>query len=156
MIDLKPSKRAQPKQGQGEPNASRAPGDGPDQALPSGLERGHPVEVLGANALDKRTRPPRRFTDASLLTAMETAGKNLDEKELSDAMRQNGLGTPATRASIIETLLKRRYVERAKKSLVATDKGVRLIEVVHPDAKSPAMTGRWEARLQNTTRGPSS
>ena len=153
MIDPKPSKRAQPEKGQGEPNASRAPGDGADQPLPSGLEPGHPLEVLGANALDNRTRPPRRFTDASLLTAMETAGKNLDEKELSDAMRQNGLGTPATRASIIETLLKRRYIERAKKSLVATDKGIRLIEVVHPDAKSPAMTGRWEARLQNIHRG---
>ncbi len=67
-----------------------------------------------------------------LLTAMETAGKTLDEKELSDAMKESGLGTPATRASIIEVLLKRGYVERNGKSLDATEKGIRLIEIVHP------------------------
>ena len=68
---------------------------------------------------------------------METAGKTLDEKELSDAMKETGLGTPATRASIIEVLLKREYIVRNGKSLEATDKGIRLIEVVHPEVKSP-------------------
>ena len=84
---------------------------------------------------------------------MEMAGRTLEEKELSDAMRENGLGTPATRASIIETLLQRKYVERSDKSLIATDKGVRLIELVHPDVKSPVLTGRWEARLQKIQHG---
>src|SRR5581483_8501274 len=100
-----------------------------------------------------RTRPPKRFTEATLLTAMETAGKTLDEKELSDAMKENGLGTPATRAAIIEVLLKRGYVVREGKSLQATDKGMHLIEVVHPEVKSPAMTGQWEAYLKRIQRG---
>ncbi len=103
--------------------------------------------------MKKRTRPPPRFTDGTLLTAMETAGRALEEKELSDAMRESGLGTPATRAAIIETLLKRDYVVRAGKALEATDKGIALIDVVHPDVKSPAMTGEWEAKLKKVQRG---
>jgi DNA topoisomerase-3 len=84
---------------------------------------------------------------------METAGKTLDEKELSEAMRETGLGTPATRASIIETLLKREYVIRDGKNLEATEKGIHLIEVVHPEVKSPAMTGKWEAYLKRVELG---
>ena len=72
---------------------------------------------------------------------METAGKTLDEKELSDAMKETGLGTPATRASIIEVLLKREYIVRNGKNLEATDKGIQLIEVVHPEVKSPGDDG---------------
>ena len=68
---------------------------------------------------------------------MQTAGRTLDEKELSDAMKENGLGTPATRAAILEVLLKRGYIIRTGKSLEATDKGIHLIEVVHPEVKSP-------------------
>jgi DNA topoisomerase-3 len=124
-----------------------------EQDLPPGLERGLAVNVLDAEALSKQTRPPRRFTDATLLTAMETAGKTLDEKELSDAMKDRGLGTPATRAAIIETLLRREYIRRDGKSLEATDKGIGLIEVVHPVVKSPAMTGEWEAKLKGMERG---
>ena len=101
----------------------------------------------------KKTRAPKRFTEGTLLTAMETAGKTLDEKELSDAMKETGLGTPATRAAIIEVLLKREYIVRNGKSLEATDKGIRLIEVVHPEVKSPAMTGQWEAYLHRIQRG---
>jgi DNA topoisomerase-3 len=84
---------------------------------------------------------------------METAGKTLDEKELSDAMKETGLGTPATRAAIIEVLLKRGYIIRNGKSLEATGKGIRLIEIVHPEVKSPAMTGQWEAYLTRIQRG---
>jgi len=76
---------------------------------------------------------------------MQTAGQTLDEKELSDAMKETGLGTPATRAGIIETLLKREYMVRKGKTLEATEKGIHLIEVVHPEVKTPAMTGQWEA-----------
>src|SRR3954462_14105096 len=73
--------------------------------LPTGLAKGQAQRVLDAKAVSKRTRPPPRFTHATLLTAMETAGRTLEEKELSDAMRDLGLGTPATRAQTIETLL---------------------------------------------------
>ncbi len=104
-------------------------------------------------ATKKKTRPPQRFNDATILTAMQTAGKTLDEKELSDAMKETGLGTPATRASIIEVLLKRGYVTRSGKNLEATDKGIHLIEVVHAEVKSPAMTGQWEAFLNRIQKG---
>ncbi len=124
-----------------------------DQALPATLAQGQAQTVTKVEALKKKTRPPQRFTDATILTAMQTAGRTLDEKELSDAMKETGLGTPATRAAIIEVLLKRGYVTRTGKSLEATDKGIHLIEVVHPEVKSPAMTGQWEAFLNRIQHG---
>lgn len=130
--------------------------DGPGddgQTLPPALAQGQPQRILNVESILKKTRPPKRLTDATLLTAMETAGKTLDDKELSDAMKESGLGTPATRAQIIEVLLKRGFIERRGRSLEATDKGIRLIEVVHPEVKSPAMTGQWEAFLKRIERG---
>ncbi len=139
----------------GKPGKGRAGGEEQkaEQVLPSGLNKGEPQDVLEVEAIRKKTRPPKRFTEATLLTAMETAGKALEEKELSDAMRETGLGTPATRAAIIEVLLKRGYIIRNGKSLEATGKGIRLIEIVHPEVKSPAMTGQWEAYLTRIQRG---
>jgi DNA topoisomerase III len=124
-----------------------------DQALPPGLLAGLGVTVVDALAVAKRTRPPRRFTDATLLTAMETAGRTLDDRELAEAMKESGLGTPATRAEIIETLIRREYVERQGRLLAVTAKGIRLVEHVHPDAKSPALTGEWEAQLARIQSG---
>ena len=124
-----------------------------DVVLPPGLKKGQPLEVLDANSVEKETRPPRHHTEATLLTAMETAGKALDDKELSDAMRDSGLGTPATRAATIETLLSRGYLRRAKKTLLATSKGTLLIQQVHEQVKSPSMTGTWERRLKGIERG---
>ena len=124
-----------------------------EQPLPASLVQGQAQNVVKIESLKKKTRPPQRFNDATLLTAMQTAGKTLDEKELSDAMKESGLGTPATRASIIEVLLKRAYVIRNSKSLEATDKGIHLIEVVHAEVKSPAMTGQWEALLNRMQKG---
>ena len=147
-LDIVPAKTRKAK---GE--AKSAPEQEPAQSLPPGLERGQPQDVVKVEVVAKKTRPPRRFTEATLLTAMETAGRTLDEKELSDAMKENGLGTPATRAAIIEVLLKRNYVVRSGKSLEATEKGIRLIEVVHPEVKSPAMTGQWEAYLNRIQKG---
>ncbi|MEM1179715.1 MAG: DNA topoisomerase 3 [Acidobacteriota bacterium] len=121
--------------------------------LPSILREGLEVRVAEAQKLEKTTKPPKRFTEATLLTAMETAGRSLDDKELSQAMRDSGLGTPATRASIIETLITRGFVERQKKSLHVTDLGLRLIDVVPDEVKSPALTGSWEARLAAMARG---
>jgi DNA topoisomerase-3 len=130
-------------------------GDEPDAEgeLPAGLARGMVARVASAKPVKKRTRPPPRLTEGTLLTAMETAGRLLDEKELSDAMRDTGLGTPATRAAIIETLLRREYIVRDAKTLVATDKGIALVDAVHPDVKSPVMTGEWEAKLEKVRRG---
>jgi DNA topoisomerase-3 len=127
-----------------------------DEVLPAGLARGQEARVLDARAVQKTTRPPPPLNDATLLTAMESAGKSLDEKELSDAMKDSGLGTPATRASIIETLLARGYAEREGKALRATERGMGLIELVDPEVKSPAMTGAWEARLHAIARGQGS
>jgi DNA topoisomerase III len=122
-------------------------------ALPVSLVQGQAQTVAKVESIKKKTRPPQRFNDATILTAMQTAGKTLDEKELSDAMKETGLGTPATRASIIEVLLKRSYIIRTGKSLEATDKGIHLIEVVHAEVKSPAMTGQWEAFLNRIQKG---
>ncbi|WP_437311194.1 DNA topoisomerase 3 [Sorangium sp. So ce388] len=145
------------KKGEGDGEGDAGEGDREretaDQQLPAGLVKGQVQLVLDAQAQAKKTRPPPRFTEATLLTAMETAGSSLDEKELSEAMKDSGLGTPATRAAIIETLLRREYLVRKGKLLHATDKGVGLIEVVHADVKSPAMTGAWEAKLARMARG---
>jgi DNA topoisomerase-3 len=124
-----------------------------DITLPGGLVQGLPRVVVDAKAVPKKTKAPPRFTDGTLLTAMETAGRTLDDKELSRAMRDCGLGTPATRAAILETLLKRVYATREGKLLQATDKGIALIERVHEHVKSPSMTGEWEAKLHRIERG---
>ena len=121
--------------------------------LPGGLAPDMPRRVLDAKALPRKTKAPPRLTDGTLLTAMETAGRTLDEKELSKAMRERGLGTPATRAAILETLLRRAYAVRDGKLLEATEKGVALIAMVHEHVKSPAMTGEWEAKLARIERG---
>jgi DNA topoisomerase-3 len=124
-----------------------------NQNLPPGLTAGQAQQVLEARAVLKQTRPPPRLTEATLLTAMETAGRHLEDKELSAALKDRGLGTPATRAETIETLLKRQYLTRDGKALNATERGIRLIQTVQPPIKSPAMTGEWEARLKRVQRG---
>ena len=131
----------------GSSRASREP------VLPGGLAPGLPRRVVDVKAVPRQTKPPAPFTDGTLLTAMENAGRALDEEEASRAMRDAGLGTPATRSAILETLLRRDYVVRDAKVLHATDKGVSLIERVHGHVKSPAMTGEWEAKLARIERG---
>ena len=149
-LDVRTRGKGKQKGSQGGPPAPGSPESG--QALPPGLTEGQPQGVLDVAPVRRKTRPPRRLTDATLLTAMETAGRTLDDKELSEAMKERGLGTPATRAEIIETLIRREFVVRERKTLAATDKGIRLIERVHPEIKSPAMTGEWEARLRAIQR----
>ena len=124
-----------------------------EEPLPAGLARALAVEVKGVKAESKMTKPPPRYTEATLLTAMETAGRTLEDKELSLAMKDRGLGTPATRAATIETLLRREYIGRDKQLLVATDKGVGVIGMMHEEVKSPVMTGEWEADLAKIQRG---
>ena len=98
---------------------------------------------------EKWTQPPKPYTEATLLRAMETAGKFVDNEELRDAMKENGIGRPSTRAAIIETLFKRRYIRKERKSLVATPTGVELIGIIHEELlKSAELTGIWEKKLR--------
>ncbi|MDQ3875028.1 MAG: DNA topoisomerase 3 [Actinomycetota bacterium] len=125
---------------------------GGDQRLPA-LEQGEAVETRSVEALRKETQPPRRFTDASLLAAMETAGKDIEDAELREAMKDSGIGTPATRAAIIERLIEVGYIEREGRALRATEKGIQVIRLLgdHP-LTSAALTGRWEHRLGQIER----
>ncbi len=98
---------------------------------------------------EKWTQPPRPYTEATLLRAMETAGKLVDNDELRDALKENGIGRPSTRAAIIETLFKRNYIRKEKKNLIATPTGVELIQMIHEELlKSAELTGLWEKKLR--------
>jgi DNA topoisomerase-3 len=129
---------------------------GGDQLLPK-LDQGETVQTLEVESIRKETQPPRRFTDASLLGAMETAGKEVEDAELREAMKDSGIGTPATRASIIELLVNREYVEREGRSLVATEKGIQVIRLLNGHRlTSPELTGSWEHRLGLIEQGEDS
>jgi DNA topoisomerase-3 len=104
--------------------------------------------------LEKWTQPPKPYTEATLLRAMETAGKQCEDEELRDAMKENGIGRPSTRAAIIETLFKRNYIRKEKKNLIATQTGIDVIQVIHEELlKSPELTGQWERKLRMIERG---
>ena len=104
--------------------------------------------------LEKWTQPPKPYTEATLLRAMETAGKLCDDEDLRDAMKENGLGRPSTRAAIIETLFKRRYIRKEKKNLVATQTGIEVIKTIKQEIlKSAELTGQWEKKLRMIERG---
>ena len=104
--------------------------------------------------MTKQTRPPPRHTEATLLGAMESAGRDISDEELRAAMRDSGLGTPATRAATIETLIRRTFVARDGKNLVPTDMGIGLIDALpEKSLASPELTGSWEARLSRVARG---
>ena len=99
---------------------------------------------------EKWTQPPKYYTEATLLRAMETAGKLVDNEELRDAMKENGIGRPSTRAAIIETLFKRNYIRREKKNIVATSTGIELIGTIRNELlKSAELTGQWEKKLRD-------
>jgi DNA topoisomerase-3 len=118
------------------------------------LEQGQTVRCVEAEFEDKQTKPPPRYTEATLLSAMETAGKRIDDEELREAMKDSGLGTPATRAETIEVLIRREYIERAGKDLQPTPKGLQVITMLekHP-LTSPELTGEWEKRLSDIEHG---
>ena len=137
-------------QAEGEPGEDDSGGD---QMLPK-LEQGETVETRSVEFLRKETQPPRRFTDSSLLGAMETAGKEIEDAELREAMKDSGIGTPATRAGIIELLIGREYIEREGRALVATEKGIQVIRLLNGhQLTSPELTGSWEKRLGLIERG---
>ncbi|MDA8233619.1 MAG: DNA topoisomerase 3 [Clostridia bacterium] len=118
------------------------------------LAAGLQVKAAQTEVLEKETKPPNRYTEASLLSAMETAGKLVEDEELREAMKHGGLGTPATRAAIIERLIQVGYVERQKKNLIPTEKGIKLIEAIPvPELISPELTGSWEKKLADIQQG---
>jgi len=103
---------------------------------------------------EKSTKAPSWHTEASLLRAMETAGKRVDDEEMRDLMKENGIGRPSTRAAVIETLFRRKYIVKQKKKLVATPMGVQLIDTIQNELlKSPKLTGQWEKKLRDIEQG---
>ncbi len=130
--------------------------EGKEQQLPR-LEKGEKVQVQQVESEEKETKPPRRYSDGSLVIAMETAGKLVDDEELREAMKDSGIGTVATRAAIIERLIQVGYVERDARSLVVTEKGLNVIRLLGEHAlTSPGLTGDWEARLIKIENGEDS
>ena len=102
---------------------------------------------------EKQTTPPKPYTEATLLRAMETAGKTVDNEELREALKENGIGRPSTRAAIIETLFRRHYIRKERKNLWATPTGVELISLIHEEIlMSAELTGRWEKKLRQIER----
>ena len=119
-----------------------------------------PVFVKGEHGphqplLDKKmTSPPKDYTEATLLRTMETAGRQIEDEELKEALKENGIGRPSTRAAIIETLYKREYIRKEKKKIVPTPMGIDLINVIkNPTLKSPELTGQWEKKLRQIENG---
>jgi DNA topoisomerase III len=130
--------------------------EGAPQQLPR-LLQGEDVQTRRVESLRKETKPPRRYTDASLLAAMETAGKLVDDEELREAMKESGIGTPATRAAIIERLIEVGYLEREGRALVATEKGINVVALLdRHQLTSPDLTGQWEHRLGKIEHGEDS
>jgi len=127
--------------------------DGDDeQALPE-MKKGDVRPVKDTKLQTRQTKPPAAYTEATLLQAMETAGKLIDDDELRQAMKECGLGTPATRAETIEKLIRVGYMQRDKKKLNPTTKGIQLISLVAPQVASAELTGSWEKRLSDVARG---
>ena len=119
-----------------------------------------PLFVIGESGphepslLKKMTQPPKYYTEGTLLRAMESAGKTVDDEELRDAMKENGIGRPSTRAAIIETLFKRRYIYRERKNIMASQAGIELISTINQELlKSAKLTGIWENKLRRIERG---
>lgn len=134
-------------------NKDKAEKNDEEENLMPTFEKGesgpHEPEIL-----KKTTRPPKFYTEATLLRAMETAGKQVDNDDLRDAMKENGIGRPSTRANIIETLFRRNYIEKKKKNIHATPMGIALIQTIDNELlKSPELTGQWEFKLRQIENG---
>ena len=136
----------------GEKAKKRGASDDEEQPLPD-LSEGDRFSVRKTSVKAEKTKPPAPYTDASLLAAMEHAGRELEDEELRESMKNSGLGTPATRAAIIERLLQVGYAQRKGRAIQATDKGMELIRVVPSDIASPETTGRWEKALADIAGG---
>ena len=141
------------------PEAQESQENTESQEKPQDEERTLPAFKKGdsgphvPNLAEKQTTPPKPYTEATLLRAMETAGKLVEDDELRDALKENGIGRPSTRAAIIETLFKRNYIKRVRKSLAPTQTGIQLIGLIHEELlKSAELTGIWEKKLRQIER----
>ena len=141
------------------PEAQESQENTESQEKPQDEERSLPAFKKGEsgphvpNLAEKQTTPPKPYTEATLLRAMETAGKLVEDDELRDALKENGIGRPSTRAAIIETLFKRNYIKRVRKSLAPTQTGIELIGLIHEELlKSAELTGIWEKKLRQIER----
>jgi len=123
-----------------------------DTFLPE-LEKGLVLPVETVEVMKKKTSPPKLYTEASLLSAMENAGRFVEEEALKEQLKGSGFGTPATRAGIIERLIQVKYIRRKGKSLYPTEKGIKLIAIVPNELKSPVITGKWERGLTKIAKG---
>lgn len=133
-------------------DAEKTDSDGDNAVLPPFVKGEHGPHK--PSLTQKMTQPPKPYTEGSLLRAMETAGKTVDDETLREAMKANGIGRPSTRAAIIETLFKRRYIRRERKNIVATAAGIALIDTIHEELlKSAKLTGIWENKLRLIERG---
>jgi DNA topoisomerase-3 len=120
------------------------------------VKKGEELPIAEKSLVEKQTKPKPLYNEASLLKALETSGKEIEDEELRYAMKDSGLGTPATRASIIETLITRDYIKREKRNLLPTDKGLTVYEVVKDQKIAQAeLTGQWEKRLEEIRSGSS-
>jgi DNA topoisomerase-3 len=147
-VALEPGETTRDAEAEQEPDAE------PDerQALPA-LVIGQLVSKRGAELVEKRTSAPKPYTDASLLDAMKRAGRLVTDRDLAEHMKENGLGTPATRAETIEKLVRSEYLERKKKHLLPTPKGVALVDQVDTQLRDPVLTAQWEERLADIEDG---
>ncbi len=127
--------------------------DEAEEAELPNISEGDNVFLKKAKKEKKTTKPPAQYTEASLLSAMENAGKNIDDETLREQMKDSGLGTPATRAAIIERLIAVNYIFRKGKSLVPTEKGLKIVEIIPNELKSSETTGKWEKGLANISKG---
>lgn len=124
-----------------------------DEAIIPPVSKGMAIKIVSAKKTKKKTTPPKPYTEAALLSAMENAGRFVEDEDLKEQLKDSGLGTPATRAAIIERLIEVGYVSRKGKALMPTDKGVKLIEIVPDELKSPVTTGKWEKGLSSISKG---
>ncbi len=133
-------------------NQNKKDKDKKEEVLPP-LNKSEQYTVLKSKVNAKKTLPPKTYTEATLLSAMENAGRFIEDESLKEQLKDSGLGTPATRAAIIERLLKVGYVERKAKSIIPTEKGMKLVEIVPNELKSPETTGKWEKGLFSIAKG---
>ncbi len=124
-----------------------------DEAIIPPLKEKQEIQIISAKAVKKKTTPPKPYTEAGLLSAMENAGRFIENEGIKEAIKDSGIGTPATRAAIIERLLTVGYVVRKGKSIIPTEKGRKLMDVLPEELKSPKTTGRWEKGLSSIAKG---
>lgn len=129
------------------------PADEEENAALPPIKNGETGTVISTETKEGTTKPPARYNDASLLTAMERAGNDSEDEEIAELMKGHGIGTPATRAAIIEAIIKNQYVERKGRQLISTDRGRTLVDIVPDIVKSAELTGRWEKALDDIANG---